>query len=256
MKKILLTIIILCSIARFCCATTFESQLLFPELLNSLYGAEYYGQTFTPTTTHNSIGIKVSLGASATRLYNLNAYLCDTLSQKPIVSCLGNYIAKGTIYASSVNRVLGSGLEYHIIFNNVSEKDLATNTLYSLVMVGYGTSDTPLTVWGKTGNPYVSGSAVFSKNAGLTWTTTTDDLYFQIIGELPCPATSLEDMCVCTTTLSYISNTSTGAGFWLDSSISLGDFLIASFLLGILILFIVKFIFELEIPRKINFKKI
>jgi hypothetical protein len=149
------------------------------------------------------------------------------------------------------------GAQYQAIFDSAIE--LEENITYAIIWGKQTNLLSYLDLKGLQEADYPDGESFYSNDEGKSWTLNENhdaDLYFINMGEEPCPATSSEDMCICTTTLNYISNTSTGAGFWLDNSISLGDFLIASFLLGILVLFIVKTIFDLEIPRKINYKKI
>lgn len=231
-------------------ATTFEQFNNRSQSLGSVYDVYIKAQTFTPTTTHTSFGVKLWLGASATRKTTFVVYL---IAKTPQPDYRVNYLSKGQIYASSVNTTIG-GNEYHILFDNISPA-LATNTKYSIILENTSaTSGTSISGHGDNSG-YASGSSWYSNDGGRNWTEDIlFDYYFKIMGEVPC--TSSEDMCVCTTTLSYVQNTTTGAGFWLDSSISLGDFLIASFLLAILVLFIIHFIFGLEIPKRVNLRKV
>jgi hypothetical protein len=95
-----------------------------------------------------------------------------------------------------------------------------------------------------------------------TWTQTgrlnwdnlhNADAWFQVMGDTYCSST--KEMCACTTTLNYIVNTTTGAGFWLDSSIGYGDFLVVACLLLIVVILGSNLILSLEIPKRMNFKK-
>lgn len=254
MKKIFLTILFFCVIVNFCYAKIFEEQLNHDQSLMSIYEKDWSAQTFTTISSHNIYGIKLWLRVSQTRNKDLTIYLCDTLDEMPIWDCVpDNYLSKEIFNTQTINPLI-SGIKEHIIFAS-SSNDLTENQLYALVITNENaTTGTLINLWGSNNNLYEFGKMWYTEEGN--WQPAEEsDLYFQIIGELPCPATS-EDMCVCTTTLDYISNTTTGAGFWLDSSISFGDFLIASFLLGILIIFTIQFIFHLEIPKRIYSKKI
>jgi len=68
--------------------------------------------------------------------------------------------------------------------------------------------------------------------------------------------TLLEDPCICcTTTLTEIQNTTTGASFWIDSRISYGDILISTLLMIILIGLIGSALISFLIPKRMNFKR-
>ena len=62
--------------------------------------------------------------------------------------------------------------------------------------------------------------------------------------------------CECyNSTTELVANLDTGAEFYLRKTISYGEFLISTFLLILVVAFIIKIIFDLEIPKRINFKR-
>ncbi len=74
------------------------------------------------------------------------------------------------------------------------------------------------------------------------------------------PATSTEfwqySQAVCTSTqVELIQNAETGAEFYIDKTITYGDFILFSFLMVALIFGIVGFLIKFLIPKLINFKK-
>lgn len=55
--------------------------------------------------------------------------------------------------------------------------------------------------------------------------------------------------------IELIENATTGATFFLDKSITYGDFLVLTFLMFFLIFGIMKFLFDFLVPKLINFKR-
>lgn len=56
-------------------------------------------------------------------------------------------------------------------------------------------------------------------------------------------------------TTELIENTSTGAEFYINKSVSYGDFLVLTFLMLFLIFGITKFLIDFIIPKRMNFKR-
>lgn len=244
MKKLFfltLTILFLYGIISTCQADTLEQYTNHSSAVGSIYGARYMAQTWTSTSTERitNSGIKVWLWDNAIKKTTLNFTLCRLKSTGyPTDGCAGilalpDWLARGTIYASSINPA-SDGNEYHIIWDSEpNERLIGLNTSTQYVIVMTNTTATTGTSVGVRGSSllgtYSGGKYLYTNDGGLTWSSSTEDLYFKIMGELITSATS-EGMCICTTTLSLISNASTGAEFWLDKSISYGDFLVVGFL--------------------------
>lgn len=103
------------------------------------------------------------------------------------------------------------------------------------------------TDWYEMENPfsnYIDGVALkFQGQSG------TENSFWDYIAEEPFEEE--EEM----ETIELIQNTTTGAEFYLDKTISYGDFLVSTFLLILIIAIIIKIIFDSEIPKRINFKR-
>jgi len=82
-----------------------------------------------------------------------------------------------------------------------------------------------------------------------TWedqTPTSSDDFWQY-SELKCESQDIK--------IDLIENATTGAEFYLDKSVSYGDFLIIVFLMIFLIFGIMKFLVNFLIPKLMNFKR-
>lgn len=247
MKKIfiisILTILISCCLINNAKADTFEEFLENDQAVNAIYRDRLSGQTFTAISSHNVVGVKLWLRTPATRYTPINVYLTETKNGEITKEWSQMILTQGIIYASSINPLI-NGNQYHLIFDDTSIY-LATDTIYALILEDREASSSAWTSIRGGGNGYEFGANWYKEEGQEEWILNEDsDLYFKIIGEIN---TSSEDMCTCTTTLTQISNASTGAAFWLDSSISFGDFLIITFLMSIFVLLLVQFIFKLEI---------
>jgi hypothetical protein len=266
-KKVFLTILIFCGLIYFnySQAHAFDNYLTHQDPYASVYGSWAYAQSFIPSASYNSMGVKLWLRTSNTRLSLLEVAICQ-VNDNPIPECLkieecpegktpifsfDQVLAYGTIYASSINPIIG-GNQYQVVFNDLSET-INQGQEYALVFINpNATSSTFVSFYGGAGE-YGEGRIYYSEDCGNRWDKNEEaDLYFQLTGELPCEAATSEDMCTCTTTLTEISNVSTGASFWIDNSISLGDFLIVGLLCGIVILGVLMIFARLEIPVKIK----
>lgn len=249
-KKILLTILFFCGLANFCFAGGYENYNFHDGLMATVRSTYYASQIFKPPGPYVLYGVKMWFYATS-NISAVDSTFTITLRQTTNGLPNSTILNTSTLSYYGLAKGLQYGAEYHAIFP--SSTLMIPNTYYALV-IEHSTNSQEVYVKGSsTAGGY--GYYGLSSDSGRRWSTSTGGLYFITWGDATTTCTS-SDMCICTTTLDYISNTTTGAGFWLDSSISLGDFLIASFLLGILVLFLLQFIFNLEIPKKVNFKRL
>jgi hypothetical protein len=247
MKKKLFVLLLLAFL--LCCAGKSEAKLwenfqTRSNLVGSIKSVDYLGcQTFTATSTHSISGIKVwsYVQPGITQFSNLRLKkTCATDTQLAIASLVNNSMSNAT-----------SGYSYTFFFDNAYQLP-ATGT-YAMLFENNLGSGKYFYLKGSSFGGYSGGTwSVYDPFIG-DWLDAISSIYFEIYGEDLC--TSTEDMCACTTTLNYIANTSTGAGFWLDSSIGYGDFLVVACLLLIVVILGTNLILSLEIPKRMNFKK-
>jgi hypothetical protein len=209
----------------------------------------YYlkGQTFQARSNHSIDYIKLKLirNGSTAQSLSIKIYGLDEFNYP--YDMLAEYrMNSSEIATTSYNW-------YEINFEN----DIWLNIYqyYGIVLTFNATS--PIIISWATDvstSTYPYGHYIYSNNNGATWSSgNTNDAMFEVYGN----ASTSEEITMgsCTTTLTQIINTTTGATFWLDSSLSYGDILIAVFLCIFVIFGGIKFITDLEIPKRMNFKK-
>jgi len=243
-KKVFLTSLFFCVIANFCYAGTWENFIRHDIDVGSIGSTKWEAQLVKIPASHTIYGVKFWLHATSS-VYDPNetfyVRLASTTNGLPDIT---KVIATSTpYYQQIIIPTLGS--EYQFIFDK--EVDVSEGT-YAIIL---NIPSDKFYTKGTSTNSEGYGYHAYSNDSGRTWATSSYSNYFKTMGE----TIATTSMCECTTTLTYISNASTGAGFWLNSSISLGDFLICTFLMIIAGVILVQFIFNLEIPKKINFKK-
>lgn len=229
---------------------------------NSLIRYEYYnvgnddpvstrniywrGQSIIASSTHNVNIIKILAkrqGIPSNPLY-IDLFLADE-SGFPT----GATLTSGTINPQEFEE---TEQWYDISVNQI---EITNNLKYTIIGHITGGDDDNKVLWGRdySSPQYAQGTFIYSNNSGGSWIAEPEaDLLFEVWGEEeipPAPPTTATD------TIIFIENTTTGAFFYLDRTITYGDCLIFFILLLILLLLIIKFIFDLEIPRRITAKK-
>jgi hypothetical protein len=213
-------------------------------LVGSIKSVDYLGcQTFTATSTHSISGIKVwsYVQTGITQFSNLRLKkTCATDTQLAIASLVNNSMSNAT-----------SGYEYTFFFDNAYQ--LPSTGTYAMLFENNLGSGKYFYLKGDSFGGYSGGTwSVYSPLLG-EWLDSIGSIYFNIYGEDLC--TSTEDMCTCTTTLQQIVNTSTGANFWIDSSISYGSILTILCLVCLIFISLFFVLTHAEFPQNISLKK-
>lgn len=236
-----------------CQAKIYEYFLDHSDLVSTVYQNYFYAQSFKATSTHSATGLKLWLISNATLTSDFQVRLTGTIDPcpSPPEECtpdLKFIFATTTIYASSINALKYEGYEYHLIFDDITEEDLIKDNYYALVFDSVSaTSGTNIGLRGKLNNPAFDGTCFYSNDYGITWFTTANVNYFKIMGQEP-----FEEMA--TETKILIENTSTGATFYLDQTITYGDLFIIGFLILFTGIIIFKAVWDFVHPRIIKIK--
>jgi hypothetical protein len=153
---------------------------------NDVKGAEWRGQSFTPSTNYVLYSVKTrseKIGSgNTTQIFDI--YATDG-SGLPTGSALSTATVDITGWSLGFNEVimpaitLTSGVKYALVTHTTE----ATNGLR-----WYGDSTSP---------PYAGGSMVYSSNSGSSWTNNTAvDWLFEIWGDDPAVSPSFNPDCI------------------------------------------------------------
>ena len=155
----------------------YESHLTGDDDLAMVYGANWYGQTFTVADeSHSVVDIRFlvyRVGVPSTITVSIRECGDDGLP-------MGEDLASGTFNGDSVTNSTG-GSWYGV---TLTETSLAYGDTYAIVVrAEAGDEDNYLAVRTDTDNGYNGGQAVASSSGGIIWTAEPDnDILFQVSG--------------------------------------------------------------------------
>jgi hypothetical protein len=149
--------------------TITQSQTTNDSNTSQIFGANYFGQTFTVQTGQTQmLGIKM-------RLYRLGDPGFLTISIRATSAGLPTGAdLSTTVYATTGITTSSSGAEYFILFAPLPT--LTAGTVYSIVAKTSAGGASDYIVWQRnTAGGYANGQAVSSTNSGSTWSAITGE---------------------------------------------------------------------------------
>ena len=158
-------------------ATNISSATYYESTTSSVYGANWYGQTFIPISDIYVNSITLWCQKILAPSGNFNVYIYAVSGGVPT----GTALATGSISASTISGTAGA----QTFYLSQSAK-LSSGTSYALAFsCPTGDASNYIKVWSINSDAYASGTKCSSSDSGVTWSAGSWDYYFIVGGYTP-----------------------------------------------------------------------
>ncbi|PKH45956.1 hypothetical protein KKB3_00775, partial [Dehalococcoides mccartyi] len=158
-------------------AASISQATYYSSTTSSVYGANWYGQTFIPISDIYVNSITLWCQKIIAPGGNFNVYIYAVSGGVPT----GTALATGSISASTISGTAGA----QTFYLSQSAK-LSSGTSYALAFsCPTGDASNYIKVWSKNADVYTNGTKCSSTNSGVTWSAGSFDYYFVLGGYTP-----------------------------------------------------------------------